>query len=152
MMRRVVLTRSVACGILIAGLAFVCPSDIHAQDSTARPAITGSWVARNFRPASGIAALTFVMQLEESRGEVRGQIRWEQAGGFGAAGEPTVLRGTLTQDSLSLRDTRGTPILEGRVEGGRYTARIAITVSRLGGPISLLKLGPDAKAIRFDKQ
>jgi hypothetical protein len=126
--------------------------DIQAQDSTARPIIAGSWVARNFRPASGAAALTFVMQLQESGGEIRGQIRWEQAGGFGAAGEPTVLRGVLTGDSLSLRDTRGTPILEGRVEGSRYNARIAITASRLGGPISLQKLGPDAKSIRFDRQ
>lgn len=138
--------------VLLSGVAVIPITEAMAQPAAPRATVTGVWLARGFRVTADMPSLTLVLELEEVGDEVRGQLRWEQAGAGGATGAPTGLRGILVADSLLLRDTRGAPTLEGRVEGTRYVARIAIEAGRLGGPISLTRLGPNAKSVRFERQ
>jgi hypothetical protein len=126
----------------------------QAASASAPPVAVGTWLARGFKVTPAAAPVTFFLDLERAGDEFRGQIHWETGGAFASTGPLVPVHGTLLGDSLLLRDSRDAPLLEGRITGSRYQARISIEEGRhgAGAAVSLTHLGPTARLIRFERQ
>lgn len=116
---------------------------------TGAEALSGTWLARNFRPPRG-EPVTVLLDLSTDAGSISGLLRFESLTGSAAPSVP--VWGVVRADSLFLADADRVPRVAVRIAERRLIGRMAGTHGRLNRGVPNLTTLTDARPVTFERQ